>query len=160
MGQILTHKLKMTDEIYKYDVKCSTCRKTFKVELFESHEKNLFLVDKRDWYCDKCKKEYFDQQTNELTKAQKASGFSELEGTPKQVSWGVKVRGDLIKKIDYLQQSLKFESDDEKEQSDKVFNVFMNEWQEKTEAKWWIDNRQMNIRDISKRIAEISETMK
>jgi len=28
----------------------------FKVQLFESHEKNMFLVDKKDWYCEKCKK--------------------------------------------------------------------------------------------------------
>ncbi len=160
MGQILTHELKMTDEIYKYDVRCSTCRQTFKVELFESHEKNLFLADKKDWYCEKCKKEYFDQQTAALTKTQKAIGFPELEGTPKMISWAAKIRGDLIKKVDYLKQSLTFESDDEKKLSDKAFDMFMKEWQKNIEAKWWIDNRQINVRDISKGIGEISDSIK
>ena len=160
MGQILTHKLKMVDEIYKYDVKCSTCRSTFKVELFESHQKNLFVADKKDWYCDTCKKDYFDKQTKDLTEAQKNLGFSELNGTAKQISWGVKVRGDLVKKVDYLKQSLKFDTEDEKAESGKVFDMFMNEWNKQTEAKWWIDNRRMNIRDISKRIAELSDSIK
>ncbi len=150
----------MTEDIYTYAVKCRTCRTKFKVQLFESHEKNLFLVDKKDWYCEKCKKEYFGRQTAKLVKAHQAIGFSELEGTRKMVSWAEKIREELINKVDYLKKSLQFENEDERELSGKAFDLFFKEWQEKTEAKWWIDHRKMTVRDISKRVAAISESIK
>ena len=149
----------MSNDIYSYDVKCSTCRSVFKVQLFESHEKNLFLVDKKDWYCTKCKNEYFDLQTSKLSKANQASGFPELTGTRKMLSWGEKIRAELINKVDYLKKSLKFENDAEKDLSDKAFEMFFKQWQEKTEAKWWIDNRRMTVRDISKKVARLSESI-
>lgn len=72
------------------------------------------------------------------------------------VSWGEKIRGELINKLDYLRKSLKFENDDQRELSEKAFHLFFKEWREKTEAKWWIDHRRMTVRDISKRVEEIS----
>ena len=150
----------MTEDIYTYEVKCRTCRTKFKVQLFESHEKNLFLVDKKEWYCEKCKKEYFGKQTAKLVKEHQSIGFPELEGTWKMVSWGEKIRGELINKADYLRKSLKFENDDQQELFEKAFDMFLKEWQEKTQAKWWIDHRKMTVRDISKRVEEISESIK
>jgi hypothetical protein len=150
----------MTEDIYTYEVKCNTCRTKFKVQLFESHDKNLFLVDKKDWYCEKCKEAYFADQTAKLVKAHQAIGFPELKGTRKMVSWAEKIREELNKKVDYLRKSLKFENNDQRELSDKAFDMFFKEWQEKTEAKWWIDHRRMTVRDISKRVGEISESMK
>ena len=149
----------MTEDIYTYEVKCRTCRTKFKMQLFESHEKNLFLVDKKDWYCEKCKKEYFGKETAKLVEAHQAIGFPELKGTRKMVSWGEKIRGELINKLDYLRKSLKFENDDQRELSEKAFHLFFKEWQEKTEAKWWIDHRRMTVRDISKRVEELSESI-
>ncbi len=150
----------MAKEIFDYDVRCKTCRKKFKVQLFESHGKNLFLVDKKDWYCEKCKKEYFKKQTAELTEEHQAIGLPELKGTLKQVSWGVKIRGELINKVNFLKKSLTFENDDERKISDKAFEMFLMEWQEKTSAKWWIDNRKMTVRDIADRVEEISKDLK
>jgi hypothetical protein len=147
----------MTEDIYTYEVTCRTCRLKFKVQLFESHEKNLFLVDKRDWYCQKCKTAYFSKQTGNLTKAHQAMGFPQLNGTPKMVSWAVKIRAELINKVDYLKQSLKYENDLEKKQSEEAFNLFIKEWQAETTAKWWIDHRRMTVRDISKRVKELSD---
>ena len=149
----------MTEDTYSYEVKCRTCRIKFKVQLFESHEKNLFLVDKKDWYCEKCKKEYFSKETEKLVKAHQAIGFAELKGTRKMVSWAEKIRGDLINKVDYLKKSLKFDDENRRELSEKAFDLFFKEWQEKTQAKWWIDHRRMTVRDISKRVEEISKTM-
>ncbi len=150
----------MAEETYDYDVKCRTCRTRFKVQLFDSHEKNLFIVDNKHWYCEKCKTEYFNKQTTELAKAHQAIGFSELHGSQKQVSWAEKVRAEMINKVDYLRKSLTFDNDDERKLSEKAFEVFLKEWQEKTEAKWWIDQRRMTVRDVSKRVGEISESMK
>ena len=150
----------MPEEIYSYDVRCRTCHTLFKVQLFESHEKNLFLVDKKDWYCEKCKKEYFSKQTEKLTRAQQAIGFPELKGSQKMVSWAVKIRADLMNKADYLKKNLKFENDDERELSEKAFERFFEEWHEKTDAKWWIDRRKMSVQAISKRVEEISESIK
>jgi len=147
----------MKDDEFTYEVRCRTCHGKFKVQLFESHEKNLFLVDKRDWYCDKCKKDYFSKQTEKLSKAHQEKGFPPLAGTQKMVSWAEKIRAELINKVDYLQKSLNFESDEARQDSDKVFEAFMAEWHEQTSAKWWIDNRRMTVMDISKRIKVLSE---
>jgi hypothetical protein len=150
---------KMTEETYDYDVTCRTCRKKFTVQLFESHEKNLFLVDKKYWFCDTCKKDYLQKQTAKLVEEHQAIGLPELDGTPKMVSWAVKIRGELLNKVDYLKKSLTFENNDEKALSDNAFGLFLKDWQSQTEAKWWIDNRRMNVRDISTRIEEIKESI-
>jgi len=149
----------MTDDTYSYDVKCKTCRKKFTVQLFDSHEKNLFLVDNKYWFCDACKKEYSKKQTEKMTGEHQTLGFPGLDGTPKMVSWAVKIRGEMINKANYLKQSLTFGSDDEKVLSDGAFELLFKEWQGRTEAKWWIDNRKMNVRDISKRIEEIKDAV-
>ncbi len=150
----------MTEEIYNYDVKCRSCRTVFTVQLFDSHEKNLFMVDKKDWYCEKCKKAYFKKQTTTLSKAHQAIGFPELQGSQKQISWAEKIRAELINKVDYLKKSRQFENDDEKKMSDSAFEMFLKQWQEETAAKWWIDQRQMNVKNISDKIEEISQSMK
>ncbi|MCD6586708.1 MAG: hypothetical protein J7K96_13200 [Desulfobacteraceae bacterium] len=150
----------MTDDINTYDVKCRTCRASFKVQLFDSHEKNLFVADKKDWHCEKCKKEYFKKQTSELSKVHKEIGFQELEGTEKMISWAEKIRSELINKVNYLKESLTFKDDNAKAMSNKAFEKFFTQWHTKTEAKWWIDNRRMTVRDISNQIAKILETIK
>jgi hypothetical protein len=150
----------MTQNTPTYEVKCRTCRALFKVALFDSHEKNLFVVDKKDWYCDACKKAYFNRQTTELTGRQQDKGFPALTGPEKMVSWAVKIRGEMLQKVDYLQKSLKFESDAEKEISSKAFEMFFDEWRQFTDAKWWIDRRTMNVRDISQRIKDLSAAIK
>lgn len=150
----------MTKENYDYEVRCNTCYKKFTVQLFENHEKNLFLVDKKDWYCQACKQEYFEKQTSRLAQAHAEIGFPELEGTPKRISWAEKIRAELINKVDFLQKSLQFNDDEEKEKSDRTFGLFLMEWQKETDAKWWIDNRKMTVRNISDRIKEISDHIK
>lgn len=149
----------MTDDEFTYVVKCHTCYTKFKVQLFESHEKNLFLVDKRDWYCDKCKKAYFSKQTETLSKAHQDIGFPVLTGTDKMVSWGEKIRAELINKVNYLQQSLSFESEEAKQQSKRAFASFFKEWQKQATAKWWIDNRRMTVMDISKQVKKLGNDL-
>lgn len=148
-----------TDEIYNYTVRCRTCRCKFEVQLFDTHEKNLFLVDKKNWFCESCKKEYFAKQTRKLTDEHKDFGFQELTGSQKMVSWAVKIRSDMLNKVKYLRESLTFENDQAKEKSDRAFDLFLTEWQAETDAKWWIDHRTMNVRDISKRIEELLQTI-
>lgn len=149
----------MSVENYSYDVTCRTCRKKFTVQLFDSHEKNLFLVDKKHWYCDTCKTAYFQQQTAERVKDQQAIGFPALDGSEKMISWAVKIRAELMNKLDYLKKSLTFESDDDRAISDKAFAMLMDDWRKKTDAKWWIDNRNMNIRDMSNQLSKIKESL-
>ena len=83
-----------------------------------------------------------------------------LTGTPKMLTWAEKVRAELTNKVSYLKQSLKHDSDAQKELSDQAFALFFQEWQNQTSAKWWIDHRKMTVRDISQRISEISESLK
>jgi len=135
----------MSQETYDYDVKCKTCRKTFTVQLFDSHE---------------CKNDYFQAETDKRNLEQKEIGFSELTGTAKTISWATKIREEMINKVNYLKQSLSFDDEEDKVVSDKAFEVFFSEWYEQTTAKWWIDNRRMNVRDISTRIAEITKEAK
>jgi hypothetical protein len=150
----------MTKDHSTYNVRCKTCRTLFKVQLFENHEKNLFLVDKKDWYCDACRKEFGRQQTAKLSEAHRSIGLPELTGTAKMLTWAEKIRAELINKVNYLKQSLKHDTASEKDLSEKAFALFFQEWQAKTEAKWWIDNRKMAVRDISNRISDISDSIK
>jgi len=149
----------MKDDEFTYVVRCRTCRTQFTVQLFESHEKNLFLVDKRDWYCDKCKKAYFSKQTEKLSRAHQDIGFPLLTGTEKMVSWAEKIRAEMINKVKYLQKSLSFDSEEEGQQSDGAFEMFFREWQKQSTAKWWIDNRRMTVMDISKQVKKLSESL-
>ncbi len=146
----------MSKEIYDYKVRCKTCYEKFTTQLFESHEKNLWLVDKKDWYCETCKAEHFEKQASELAKSHAKIGFCELVGTPKRVSWAEKIRAELINKVNFLKDSLVFKDDTEKETSDMAFNLFLQEWQEITDAKWWIDNKKTTVRDISNKIKQLS----
>ena len=118
------------------------------------------MVDKKDWYCETCKKEYFSQQTKRLIKEQETHGFQDLKGSPKSISWAVKIRGELIGKLSYLKQHLRFENSDEQDLWEKAFALFLSEWQTETNAAWWIDHRKMTVRDISKRIRELYETIR
>lgn len=149
----------MTEEIYDYDVRCNTCHKKFTTQLFESHEKNLWLVGNKDWYCEACKTEYFDKQTAKLADANAKLGFPELTGTPKRVSWAEKIRAELINKVDYLRKSLVFSDEKEKDVSDQGFHLFLQQWQQQTDAKWWIDNRKTTVRDISDGIKKITDAL-
>lgn len=150
----------MTKEIYDYEVRCKTCYKKFTTQLLESHEKNLWLVDKKDWYCETCKTEHFKKQASELAKSHAKIGFPTLIGTPKRISWAEKIRADLINKVNFLKKSLVFNDDDkEKETSDLAFDLFLQEWQEKTDAKWWIDNRKITVRNISDRIQKLAGSL-
>ena len=150
----------MTEENFTYTVRCKTCRARFKVQLFESHETNLFLVDKRDWYCEKCKKDYAASETEKLSRAHQSIGFPELTGTRKMMNWAEKIRGELINKVNYLKDSLRIADEAEKALSDKAFDQFLDEWRAETAAKWWIDNRKMTVRDISRRVAELGDTIR
>jgi hypothetical protein len=127
--------------------------------MYDSREKCLWLVDNKDWYCDSCKKEYLDKKTETLSKANASLGFPQLTGTPKRVAWAEKIRAELINKTNYLNQSLKHEDEDAKALSDKAFQLFFQEWQKEKDAKWWIDHRATNVRDISIRIKEIMDTL-
>ncbi len=150
----------MAEDLFTYTVKCRTCRTAFKVQLFENHDKNLFLVDRKDWYCEKCKDAYFKKQTAALTKTHQAIGFPEMKGSRKQVSWAEKIRAELINKVEYLRKSLTFDTSEDETLSEKAFELFFREWHEKTDAKWWIDQRRTTVRDMSRRIEEISNTIK
>jgi hypothetical protein len=150
----------MTKDINAYEVVCRTCRKKFSVQLFDSHEKNLFVAAKKDWYCDECKKAYFKKQTSALSKTHQDIGFAELEGTEKMISWAETIRAELINKVNYLNQSLTFSNAAEKQISDKAFEQLFNQWQAEKNAKWWIDNRKMTVRDISSQIAKFAEKIR
>jgi hypothetical protein len=149
----------MTEDRFSYQVKCRTCRTRFKVQLFESHEKNLFLVDKKDWYCDACKKKFALQQTAKLSAAHQSLGLPTLTGSPKMLTWAEKIRAELINKVNYLKQNTQYPDSAAQAIAEKAFERFLEEWQGRTRAQWWIDHRRMTVKDIADRIAEISESL-
>lgn len=149
----------MSEQNFDYQVRCKTCFNKFIVQMYDSHDKCLWLVDNKDWYCNSCKKEYLDQKTAMLSKTNASLGFPQLTGTEKRIAWAEKIRAELINKANYLNSSLNHEDEDAKALSDKAFLLFFQEWQKETEAKWWIDNKKTNVRDISTRIKEITETL-
>jgi hypothetical protein len=92
-----------------------------------------------------------------MTESNKGLGFPELEGTQKQISWAEKIRTELINKVDFLQKSLSFDDDKEKQTSDITFKMFLIEWHKENQAKWWVDNRRTTVRNISDRIKQIAK---
>lgn len=149
----------MTKDDYDYTVRCATCRSSFTVQMFDSHEKNLYMVDHRKWYCDRCKQAYFAKQAETLSSAHRALGFAQLAGTPKQISWAEKIRAELINKVEYLKNSQTFETVAAQQRSDRAFELFLNEWRAIDDAKWWIENRNTTVRDISKKVAVFSTSI-
>ncbi|MFO8049022.1 MAG: hypothetical protein R6U29_08320 [Desulfosudaceae bacterium] len=146
----------MTEDSFSYTVKCRTCHKSFTVQLFESHEKNLFLVDRKDWYCEACKKEYARRQTEKLTAAHESRGFPPLTGTRKMIVWAEKIRADMLNKADIWQERLTFADEASRTRHQQAFALLMREWQQRTEAKWWIDNRRMTVRDMARRVEQLA----
>jgi hypothetical protein len=149
----------MSEQTCDYKVRCKSCFNQFIVQIHDNLEKCLWLVDNKDWYCDACKKKYFEQKTAMLSEAHARLGFPQLTGTPKTITWAEKIRAELINKVNYLNSSLNHEDEDAKALSDKAFQLFFQEWQNKINAKWWINNRTTNVRDISVRIKEITDTL-
>jgi len=149
----------MSEQNCDYTVRCKSCFSKFVVQIYENHEKCLWLVDHKDWYCGSCKKEYLDKKAETLSKANMKLGFPQLAGTPKRIAWAEKIRAELINKANYLKSSLAHETQEAKAISDNAFLLFFQEWQKETDAKWWIDNRTTNVRDISIRIKEIEQTL-
>jgi hypothetical protein len=86
-------------------------------------------------------------------------GLPELTGTAKMISWAEKIRAELINKGNYLQKSLSFDNEDARKQSDRAFEMFFQEWQHQSAAKWWIDNRRMTVMDISKQVKALSASL-
>jgi len=145
----------MSEQSCDYKVRCKSCFNKFTVQMYDSPEKCLWLIDNKDWYCDSCRKEYLDKKTAALSKANASLGFPPLTGTPKRIAWAEKIRAELINKANYLNQGLNHDDEAEKALSDKAFLLFFQEWEKETDAIWWIDNRTTNVRDISIRIKEI-----
>jgi hypothetical protein len=146
----------MTASIYDYEVRCKTCYKKFTMQLFEDHDKNLWLVGNKDWYCKTCTAEYLDKQTSKLTKAHASMGFPPLKGTPKRISWAEKIRAELLNKVNFLKERLTFDDPKAKKASDRAFNLLLQKWQSQNDAKWWIDNRSMTVRDISESVQKLT----
>ena len=89
------------------------------------------------WYrenglCPEC---YRVKQTAEV--ALKSEGLPPLTGTDKQVHWAAKIRVDVIS---YVRNKVSSANNTE-EQKDGVTQIFLELCQSRTEAKWWIDNR-------------------
>ncbi|MCP3925671.1 MAG: hypothetical protein GY714_24145 [Desulfobacterales bacterium] len=151
----------MTEDIvFDYDVKCRTCNQKFKVQMFDSHDRNLYLVDNKHWFCDKCKKDFFSKQTAELQEKNTLKGFLELEGSDKSISWAEKLRSEMMNKFEIYKQTVTHQSDEDKELFEKANEIFLSEWFATKDAKWWIDNKKMNVRDMRLKIEFIIEEIK
>lgn len=106
------------------------------------HEVVLFGPQKdRDrklqWYRDSglCPQCFKDKQAVEVESG--SEGLPILAGTDKQIQWAAKIRADVI---DYVQNKIR-EAKNTDEQKEGVTKIFLELCQSKTEAKWWIDNR-------------------
>jgi hypothetical protein len=147
------------DIVFDYDVKCRTCSAKFKVQMFDTHERNLYLVDNKYWFCNKCKKDYFSKETLKFQESNTVKGFGPLEGVEKSISWAEKIRFEMINKFELLKQTITYKSDEEKEIYEKAFDIFLKEWFVISDPKWWIEKKRMNVRDITLRVEEIKKEL-
>ena len=110
----MRYKKIMSEQSCDYKVRCKSCFNKFTVQMYDSPEKCLWLIDNKDWYCDSCRKEYLDKKTAALSKANASLGFPPLTGTPKRIAWAEKIRAELINKANYLNQGLNHDDEAEK----------------------------------------------
>lgn len=64
----------------------------------------------------------------------------------------------MLNKVNFLRERLVFDDEKEKEISERGFNLLLQEWQGHTDAKWWVDNRKMTVRDISDSVEKITRS--
>lgn len=114
-------------------MKCTvtySCGHQGQVEVFGSSKDR---ESKLNWYKNKavCPACYKAQKESETAKT--SEGLAQLTGTEKQVKWANDLRAEFISKVKAGIPAT--------EDGQKALALLMEAVNEKTEAKWWIDNR-------------------
>ena len=93
---------------------------------------------KLNWYKNKavCPACYKAQKEAEIAKA--SEGLAQLTGTEKQVKWATQIRAEFVSKVKATIPSTA--------EGQKAAELLIAAVNEKSEAKWWIDNR-ANLKD-------------
>lgn len=144
----------------KVEFKCKTCGKYFKKVTVKNNRKEAdawekWMVDHADQFeeCPDCYRERKEQETIDHAEAH---GYAELQGSPKQVSWAIKIRKQIIDEI--TKNVLSRGSESDKEQLEKFVGWLATNY---AEARYWIDHRADSFREFMGREvpvwAEITE---
>lgn len=130
----------------KYEVTCPTCEETYTVNLTGPHRDRKWRLENWDWTCDECREKARQEENQKAAEANIAAGLPPLTGSEKQVAWAETIRKQKIATLD--------EAIQHREMSDRVdkdrFFAAVESLKNKSEARWWIDNRDTHVDRLMK----------
>ena len=121
----------------KYTVKMS-CGHEVEINLFgkrEDRERKIHYLEENG-ICPACR---------QAEETKKAAGLPDLTGSEKQVNWAVKIRNDILDKFNNVASPAP------------EYAKFMSWLKSQTEARWWIDRRDVMMRSIVKEWMEVNK---
>lgn len=113
------------------------------------HKETIALFGKgkdREWrlenieaskLCYDCYQAELAKRNHEATEAAKEMNLPQLTGTEKQIPWAESIRQQLLADLD----KFVYENVKEEHRNDPMVRAAMEHIRNKTEARWWIDNR-------------------
>lgn len=130
------------------DFMCETCGNKYSRQTYTATSpKNTkeYWRSKQDTAFGTCGECYKKEQSEKFQMAINKAELSELMGSEKQVGWAVKIRFEKYQASERYVSNLKPKGI---EAYDRLFNT--------TEAKFWIDNRNMGFEDLLKMVAAMA----
>ena len=121
----------------KYEVRFK-CGHTETKQLFGPTKDRYKKIEwwQENCVCSEC---YKKQQLEKAEKYEKENNLIELTGSEKQIKWAKSIRKDTLEYIQSMFKSQYMFRDDEYIKY--IQPAVVDFWNEKTEAKWWIDHR-------------------
>lgn len=148
----------------KYEV-LFACGHTATIQLYGKHLECESYIQwcRENRVCPDCyEKEKAEEKAERLAEykkeAEKAKteaeslGLPQLEGSPKQVSWAMNIRKELLPLIEEAYNYLDKNFDSKKYKKEVCLNCakeWLNRFQSQTKASFWIDHRDMDARDLA-----------
>lgn len=130
----------------KYEVTCPTCEETYTVNLTGPHRDREWRLENWDWTCDECREKARQEENQKAAEANIAAGLPPLTGSEKQVAWAETIRKQKIATLDEAIQHREMSARVDKDR----FFASVESLKNKSEARWWIDNRDTHVDRLMK----------
>lgn len=125
----------------KYDVECPDCGATYRVNLIGPHKDRQWKLDNFDWTCDECREKARQAENANAAAANAEAGLPPLAGTEKMIAWAELIRKQ---KLTTLAEEIKKRDLATAPDRERV-EMAVIKLQNKTSARWWIDNRDTSV---------------
>lgn len=156
----------------KYEVNCSKCGKSYTIQLFGKVKEREWKINSWNQLCEECKDKEWEETKEkayqEGLKLQQEVGLPELTGSEKQIKWAESIRAGFWKEYEQAKESYDNFVKTLSEKDIIIDEMFTNKKEEHrcfyvenenlincifnhSESKYWIDNRDVFLRDLVKK---------